>query len=296
MSVSYGVNLRLLAAFRHLMVPLVRILLRTGIPFRDFADVVRDIYARVAYEEFLERGRPASLARISIVTGLTRKQLTSILGEEDTLKRALASNASALARLLQGWHNDPDFTGPYGFPRELSFETDPSGALSFSDLVHRYAQEVSPRVLLAELLRVQAAVHLPESGLIKVLKRTFIPEELAPELIEIFARGVRRYVETVDHNIREREPGHRRFERWVFPDFGIREKDWEPFRELVQERLQGVIEDLDRTFTKFERPDPEIDTALSVGVGMYLYKDGDDERLFERKLVGSDDGSKGPDR
>jgi hypothetical protein len=288
MSALYGVNLRLLAAFRHLMVPLVRILVRSGIPFREFSEVVRDIYVRVAFDEFSQAGRSASLARVSIATGITRKQIASVIGSEDGLKRALDSNAKALARLLQGWHNDPEFMGPYGFPRDLFFESDPAGAPTYADLVRRYATGLPPKVLLDELLAVNTAVHVPETGMIRVLKRTFIPEEMAPELIEVFARGVRRYVETIDHNLREKDPSLRRFERWVFPDFGIKQADWETFRDLVQERLQSVIEDLDTRFTSFERPDEHEEQALSVGVGMYLYKDGDDDtRLFDRDSVKS---------
>jgi hypothetical protein len=284
MSALYGVNLRLLAAFRHLMVPLVRILLRAGIPFREFSEVVREIYVHVAADEFAKPNRPASLARLAIVTGLTRRQITDIFEEEDRLKRALESNAKALARLLQGWHNDPDFMGPYGFPRDLFFDADPSGAGSFSDLVRRYAADLPPGIMLDELIRVKAAAQVVESGMIRVFKRTYIPEEMVPELIEVFARGVRRYVETIDHNIREKDPRSRRFERWVFPDFGIREEDWGPFRALVHERLQDVIEDLDRRFSGFEKPQAGRDETLSVGVGMYLYKDDeDDERLFRKE-------------
>lgn len=285
MSALYGVNLRLLAAFRHLMVPLVRILIRSGIPFREFSEVLKEIYARVAADEASTPERPASLARVAIVTGINRRELIRIFGESDKLRRALESNASAIARLLQGWHGDPAFTGPYGFPRDLPFGEDTGSALSFAELTNRYASELPAEVMLDELLRVNAAVRLPESGLIRVVKRTYIPEEMAPELIEVFARGVRRYVETIDHNLREKDPKSRRFERWVFPDFGIRVEDWEAFTSLVNDRLIGVIEDLDNRFATFGRPEDDEEERLTVGVGMYVYKDeDDDEELFLREL------------
>jgi len=285
MSALYGVNLRLLAAFRHLMVPLVRILIRSGIPFREFSEVLKEIYARVAADEASTPERPASLARVAIVTGINRRELLRIFGESDKLRRALESNASAIARLLQGWHSDPAFTGPYGFPRDLPFGEDTGSALSFVELTSRYASELPAEVMLDELLRVNAAVRLPESGLIRVVKRTYIPEEMAPELIEVFARGVRRYVETIDHNLREKDPKSRRFERWVFPDFGIRVEDWEAFTSLVNDRLIGVIEDLDNRFATFGRPEDDEEERLTVGVGMYVYKDeDDDEELFLREL------------
>lgn len=285
MSALYGVNLRLLAAFRHLMVPLVRILVRNGIQFRDFVEVLSGIYARVAVDEYAQPGRSMTLARLSVVSGMTRKDLNRVFGGEDRLRGAFDSNANAIARLLQGWHNDPEFMGPYGFPRDLFFDRDGSGALTFGDLVGRYASGLPPAIVLDELIRVSAALHVMETGMIRVLKRTFIPEAMAPELIEVFARGVRRYVETIDHNIRVREPEDRRFERWVFPDFGIREEDWDSYREMVHDRLQKVIEDLDTRFAAFDRPQPDGKKVLTVGVGMYLYKDEpDDERLFSMNL------------
>ncbi len=281
MSGPYLVNLRLLAAFRHLLVPLVRILVRNGILYREFADIVKSVYVHVAADENSTVERPASMARISIVTGLTRHDITRLFDESERLNKALRSNAESVARLLRGWHSDPSYVGPYSVPRDLSFTSDIPGGLSFTELVATYAPEMAPRAMLEELKRVGAARIVPESGMIRVEKRTYIPEKMAPEQIEVFARGVRRYVETVDYNLGQPEAAERRFERWVFPDFGIREKDWPAFRALVTERLQNVIQDLDTKFAAFERPQPDATDEFKVGVGMYLYKDdSDDESLF----------------
>ena len=286
MSVAYTVNLRLLAAFRFLLVPLVRILLRNGITFNEISEVIKGAYARVAATDFAVPGRPMSYSRISITTGMPRRDIERVLGAEDRLRRALESNASRIANVLQGWHNDPEFMGPYGFPRELAHEREAGGGQSFGDLVARYAADVSPQLMLEELMRVNAATIAEESGLIRVLKRTFIPEQMAPELIEVFARGVRRYVETIDHNLREVDSSKRRFERWVFPDYGIREEDWVPFNDMVRDRLQDVIEDLETQFVLIRKPRAEADRILSVGVGLYLYKDDlADDRKFQEMLA-----------
>jgi hypothetical protein len=97
---------------------------------------------------------------------------------------------------------------------------------------------------------------------------------------------VRRYVETIDHNLGETEPTRRRFERWVFPDYGIREEDWIPFSDMVRDRLQEVIEDLETQFGLFRRPREGVDRILSVGVGLYLYKDDlADDKKFQEMLA-----------
>jgi hypothetical protein len=231
MSAGYTVNLRLLAAFRFLLVPLVRILLRNGISFIEISEVMKGAYARVAATDFAVPGRPMSYSRLSITTGIARRDFERVLGEEDRLRRALESNATRIANVLQGWHNDPEYMGPYGFPRDLAFAREPGGGPSFEDLVARFAADIQPQLMLEELIGVGAATIAEESGMIRVLKRTFIPEQMAPELIEVFARGVRRYVETIDHNLGEQDSSKRRFERWVFPDYGIREEDWVPFSD-----------------------------------------------------------------
>ena len=192
MSVGYAVNLRLLAAFRFLLVPLVRILLRNGISFNEISEVVKGVYARVASTDFAVPGRPMTYSRLSITTGIARRDFDRVLGEEDRLRRALESNAGRIANVLQGWHNDPEFMGPYGFPRDLAFTREVGGGPSFEDLVARYASDIQPQLMLEELMRVAAAKIAEESGMIHVLKRTFIPEQMAPEFIEVFARGVRR--------------------------------------------------------------------------------------------------------
>jgi hypothetical protein len=129
--------------------------------------------------------------------------------------------------------------------------------------------------------------------MIHVEKRTFIPEQMAPELIEIFARGVRRFVETVDHNLGETDAFKRRFERWVFPDYGIREEDWIPFSDMVRDRLQEVIEDLETQFALFRRPRDGVDKTLGVGVGLYLYKDDlADDKKFQEMIANLMEGEK----
>lgn len=274
MSDPQNIKLRLLAAFRHLMTPLVRILLRNGIAFNDFAEVIKEVYAKVCAQELAVPGRRMSHSRVAIITGLTRKEVAKIFSDEDRLRKALDSNANRVARVLQGWHNDPDFMGPYGMPRDLFMDTDPSGAMTFAELVRRYSGDMPPRAMLDELLRVSAAIELEGKEPIRVLQRTYIPEALAPETIEVFARGVRRYIDTIDHNLRAKDPADKRFERWVFPDDGINEEAWDEFRAMVRDRLEELIRELDTKFSWYDRPKTSKgEKVISVGVGLYVYRD-----------------------
>jgi Family of unknown function (DUF6502) len=288
MSGIYSVKLKLLAAFGHLLVPLIRILLRNGIAFHEFAEVVKETYARVCAKDFAMPHKRMTNSRVAIMTGLTRKEVSKIFSGEDQVKKALESNAHRVARVLQGWHNDNDFLGPYGMPRELYIDVDPAGAPTFAELVRRYSGDMPARAMLDELLRSNTAARVEERGTVKVLKRTYVPEGLAPEVIEVFARGVRRYVETVDFNLTAPNPRVKRFERSVFPDDGILEDDWDRFREFVKERLEPVVQELDTKFSWFDSPTQRDKPALSVGVGFFIFRDDPEDAKTLARLMAAE--------
>ena len=55
---------------------------------------------------------------------------------------------------------------------------------------------------------------------------------------------------------------------------------------MVRDRLQEVIEDLETQFGLFRRPRDGVDRTISVGVGLYLYKDDlADDKKFQEMLA-----------
>ena len=56
----------LLAAYRRLMKPLVRILIRNGVAYGEFAEVAKEVYIDVASNDFKVAHRKMSQARIAI--------------------------------------------------------------------------------------------------------------------------------------------------------------------------------------------------------------------------------------
>ncbi len=147
----------LLSAFRVLLRPLVRILLRHGISYAEFAEIVKAVYVEVAVTDFKVEGKRGTKSRIAVITGLTRKEVSRVVesakGDSDESK----SNLNRVARVLAGWHTDTDFTGPYGMPLEVRYEEVAlAGEPTFSDIGSSYSGDMSPRSMLDELMWVGA--------------------------------------------------------------------------------------------------------------------------------------------
>src|SRR5512134_2585040 len=112
----------MLAAVTSMLRPLVRLLLGYGIPYKTFSDIAKSVYVDVATEEFGIPGRKQSKSRVSIITGLSRKEVLRVtrLPSPDDLGATERYNRAA--RVMAGWVRDPRFNRESGQPLELPFD------------------------------------------------------------------------------------------------------------------------------------------------------------------------------
>jgi hypothetical protein len=239
LGMSENVKKPLLAACRHLLHPLVRILLRHGVSYGEFSDSVRGAYIDIAKAELIPPGRPHSDARLAILTGISKEEVHRVraLDESDDSEVGL----NRIARVLQGWCQDPAYLGPYGLPLEIPFEGD---GISFEQLVRTYTDSTNPRALLDELLRVNAARET-DDGYVRLLNRTYVPTPLDPVGLERLGNVVNYFIDTVDFNLQKKKQGEGRFERYAITMEGLSPSKFQAFDELIREKGQELLEILD---------------------------------------------------
>jgi hypothetical protein len=278
MSDTYDVKRDLLAAFRSLMTPLIRILVRSGITFQEFAGVLKDVYVTVCAREMTLPGRRMSISRVAIATALTRREVAKIVRNEGKTKWGVWSNAGLAASVLEAWHSDPAYLAPYGYPRDLRIDgTDE--VPTFEDLVRRFSSDVPHEILVGELIRVGAARLLEGGHYLRVQKRTYIPTDMTAEMIQIFSQAVRRYIETVDYNLGRGKGDAKRFDRMVYPDDGLRVVDVEIYQQEIREYLETVIQEIDQKSATYPRPArARGEQAVQVGVGIYFYQEVSEDK------------------
>jgi hypothetical protein len=268
---SDSVKTGLLAAYSKLLRPLIRILLRYGVSYAEFSEVVKTGFVTVAAQEFRVPGKKMSKARIAIVTGLTRKEVQRLSSADQEERFTLKTNLSRITRVLSGWHTDPDFTGPYGMPLEVRYDSDIPNDCTFVRLVQQYSGDMTPRAMLDELLRVKAVVETDQNWF-KVLRREYVPEALAPDFLARLGRGVHDFVHTLEENMLKPSTRVGRFERTVRPDAGLDARNLDAFDSFVRERCQGLLEEIDNWLSKFDPPDPKKgDKVIQTGVGIYHF-------------------------
>jgi hypothetical protein len=266
---SENVKKPLLAACRHMLHPLVRILLRHGVSYGEFSDSVRGAYIDIAKNELVPPDRPQTDARIGILTGLTKREVARI-NELDAMADDDSVGSNQIARVLQAWSQDPQYLGPYGLPLEVPFSGD---TRSFEALVRDYASDAPPRAVLEELIRVRAAIEM-EDGYVRLLSRTYVPSPLDPVGLERLGNVVNYFMDTVDFNLQKKRQGKGRFERYAMTVEGLSPSSFAEFDALVREKGQELLEILDDWLGENEVPGGHRlppNESIRTGIGIFHF-------------------------
>ena len=275
-------------AYRRLLNPLIRILIRNGVTATEATDLMRRAYVDAATsDEFRLPGRRISDTRVAILTGLSRKEVHKLRNE--TGEPEAGTNLGRIGRLIAGWNQDPDFTGPYGLPLAVRFENQPrSDAPSFTELVRRHSGDMSPRAMLDELLRTGLAA-IDDEGLIRNSGRTYIPSKLDPAAVERLGKIVGRLADTLDFNNQVDDPSLGRYERVVTTDIGLTEEQYRQFNFYLRAKCQQLLETIDNwlatqegRLNAYNHPERFQGKKIMTGIGVYHFLDDDESGDLER--------------
>lgn len=260
----------LLEACKEAARPLIRLCIKHGISFQDLATALRYVFVDSAKEDYLDASG-ASSSRIAILTGIPKVEVEGIQDTEPESK-AIAARMNASVQVLSAWHSDPDFTGPYGIPLELPYES----AVGFDGLAERYGNGLPTEEILDDLIRSGCVAH-GKSGTVKVLRRSYISGNVDPVSIGYAGRSLKNLAETLEFNLERSDSPDKRFQRHFISTLGIRASDLPAFNELLKESGQKFLEDLDSWTTEREKALKNLEKIpyeiprVYPGVGVYMF-------------------------
>ena len=265
---SESINSILTAAILKLLKPLVRVLLRQGISYGAFSDLAKYVYVDVAENDFSVEGKKQTVSRVSVITGLSRKEVSRVQKLSSPQDDVLTRKYNRAARVISGWVRDSDYHFNNS-PTDLALD---GKALSFSSLVKKYSGDLPVRAILDELLNVKA-IALKDNK-VKLLTNAYVPSGGASEKIQILGTDVALLLNTIEHNIsNELEPAF--YQRKVVYD-NLPNEAVERFRELSHIDAQLLLEKMDGYLSKLDR-DNNLDSQgkgrKRAGLGIYYFEE-----------------------
>ena len=253
----------LIRATRRILRPLVRILLRNGITAIAFQELARKVFVDVAYEEFGIEGKPQTLARVSVVTGLNRKEVARLHKLEDLTEddRVWWNRAGTV---LAGWMSDEAFQSNAGYPLDLAFTGE---SPNFSDLVKKYSGDMYPRSVADELLRLGAIEEV--NGCYRMTHRGYAPDADATAMVDIMGMDTSEFIETIDHNI-QALPDDKLMQVKVLAN-NLPGEHLDAFNKYSKRVSMGALEDIVHWLNQHDAGKDQTgdDSRFAVGVGMF---------------------------
>ena len=194
----------LISAVRHLLRPLVKLLLTHSITFPFFSDLLKSIYVEVATEEFRLQGKPQTDSRISLLSGVHRKDVKN-LRPERMLEQTIPPTVSLSTRLVKLWGSDPKRLDETGRHRPLPRLMSEGGGASFEGLVSSVSKDIRSRVILDEWLRTGIA-RIDEEGRVCLNTEPMIKKSDFDEKAYYIGQNLHDHLSAASHNLNGQQP------------------------------------------------------------------------------------------
>lgn len=246
--------------------PVIRLLLRAGVTWKEFAEVAKLKFVEVASADFGIKGRPTNASRVAILTGLDRREVGKLRSAPpDPASKGYQSKAS---QILAAWHQDADFLEADGRPALLATE---GPGRTFAELVRRYAPAL-PFVAVLKELKTAGAVEALGDGRLRVLTRAYVPRGVSPERLRLWSSVLADLANTIEHNLSRDSTTAPRFERRAV-NLDIARSALPEFRQLLETEGQAFLERIDDWLTAHQVGSAVGDEGIRLGVGLYHIQD-----------------------
>jgi hypothetical protein len=246
-----------------LMTPIVRWLLRSGVPYTAFADLLKGVFVAVAGEELAHGGARVTHSALSVLSGVHRKDVRQLVDAPP--RAAVAQGVPLASQLFTRWITDPSCCNADGAPRSLPRS---GPAPSFEALARQLSSDVHPRTVLDELLRLGLVTLSGD----EVVPRAaaFLPATGLAETTALFSANAADHLAAAVHNLTE--PGPKFLEQSLFAN-GLTEDSAAQLAEAARAAWAKAFATMVREAQQRVDADAASDGNSRVRFGVYFYSE-----------------------
>lgn len=257
----------LILALRRILSPLVRLMLAHGITYQFASEILKQSLVESVDQEFRLKGEPTSDSRISLLSGIHRKDVKR-------LRQPLADDidippsVSMGSRLVALWLSKAPFVDENDQPRPLPRLRSAGGDTSFENLARQVSTDIRSRVILDELLRTEV-VHMDEEDRVCLKTEAFLPKDGQDEQMYYLGHGIGDHLKAASLNILGTTPPY--LERVVHYE-QLTPDAVETLRALAEKSGMQALKAVNRKAMEETQRKPEQGQPLQrMSFGIYFY-------------------------
>ncbi|KAB0266216.1 DUF6502 family protein [Microvirga brassicacearum] len=231
---------KLHAPLARLLRPLVRLLIRSGITLPMLTELLRELYVNVAEYDFALSGKEQTDSRVSLLTGIHRKEVRRLRGAGAPVN-AVPATVSQTSRILARWLADPEFSDADGRPLPLPRIAEPLQP-SFERLVVSVTRDVRPRAVLDEWLD-RHLVIIDDQDRAVLVQAAYVPRSGEDQQLYYLGRNLHDHIAAAVTNVEAPSPQF--LERAVHYD-GLTKELAEHLQQRSREVAMQALQKLNR--------------------------------------------------
>jgi hypothetical protein len=195
----------LVSALRRLLRPIIRLAIHYGLTYPSLAEMLKSVYVEVADREFQIDGKPQTDSRVSMLTGVHRKDVKRLRSESAVDLRELPKSVSLGAQIAAVWSSRAEYLTRDGEPRALARLSADESQPSFDSLVRSVSRDIRSRVVLDEWLRL-GVVSMDDDNVV-LNRAAFVPASGFEEKAFYLGQNLHDHAAAIAHNVvSERSP------------------------------------------------------------------------------------------
>ncbi|MFT4096440.1 MAG: DUF6502 family protein [Rhodoblastus sp.] len=261
---------RLLGPLKRLLRPLVRLAIRAGLTFPALTDLLRELYVNVAEHDFALADKEQTDSRISLLTGIHRKEVRRLRGAGAPV-RDVPSAVSRTSQIVARWLASPRFSDRKTGPKPLRRAGSPGRGPTFEDLVESVTRDVRPRAVLDEWLDRKLVV-IDADGHVVLTQAAIAPGAGDERQLHYFGRNLHDHIAAASANVQASAP-----------PFMERAVHYEGLTEEQAKKLESLSRELGMDALRKANEQAHADTETGVNgdwrwnFGIYVFRtrDGD---------------------
>lgn len=192
-----------IGALKLLMRPIVKFCIKYSLRVQDFIEVGKSLFVELAVEELNKENLGANKGKISIVSGLHRRDVVRLLN----LEGAAEKTEDIISKIIGQWQSDKRFVDSSRKPKELTFGFEKS---EFSNLVKLTSNDVSASAVLMEMTRI-GGIEKTESK-VRLIQDSYLPKGNPLQGFKILSEDIEDLKQVVEGNVIDQiEPPHMQF-------------------------------------------------------------------------------------
>ena len=275
-------------ALKRVFRPFVKLMLANNLTYTFAIDVLKALFVEVADQDFTIDNKRQTDSRISLMSGVHRKDVKRLRELHPDIEDVMPGNVSLGSQLIALWNANPAFVDAEGLPKPLPRFASDNADASFESMVRSLSTDIHPRAVLDEWLRLGVA-RLDEDNFVHLTTDMFIAQEGFDEKVYYFGHNLHDHASAAVSNVIGQRPGF--FERCVHYD-ELSQQSVMAIADFAQKQGMKALRSVNKVADEAAMGDKLAKNAnMRMTYGVYFYSEAmqdNTEKIISVQTNGND--------